>query len=529
MTRLPPLREIFAGRHIVVTGTTGFVGKVWLSHLLSHAPEVGRITLLVRGGKRGARERVAEMVDTSPAFRPLRAQHGDALGPWLDQRLAVWDADLTLPGCGLSKAQVDELTATADAFVHIAGLTDFHPDPRKGVPANIDGTAEIAALAERSRAGRLLHVSTAYVAGMRDGPVPESLEVGRSPLGHRFDIDREITALHEIVRTHPNPQARTDAAAERARELGWPNLYTFTKGLAEHDLGRRDLSLAIVRPSVVECARSWPFVGWNEGLNTSAPIMWFCGTPFPALPSSADHIFDIVPVDAVCRWMTVVLARQLLGDAHRVWQFASGDVNPATFSRIVELTALGKRRHARRTGASPMERLVAQLDVSPRTRDQLGWLTPDRLEDLGKQALSWLEAKPTSERLPGPLASWLGPTVDRVARDGRKDLRDQVRTLGRLRRMLDQYQPFIHDHNWIFATNHIREAVVELHADDQPVYGDTLADLDWRQYWLDVQYPGMVKWAFPLVDGLTVPEDPPSQPPLALAAPTVEPAVAVVA
>jgi hypothetical protein len=38
----------------------------------------------------------------------------------------------------------------------------------------------------------------------------------------------------------------------------------------------------------------------------------------------------------------------------------------------------------------------------------------------------------------------------------------------------------------------------------------------WRSYWLDVQYPGMVRWSFPLMDGRDVPLDPPSDPPLAL-------------
>src|ERR1043166_7793353 len=57
----------------------------------------------------------------------------------------------------------------------------------------------------------------------------------------------------------------------RAPYLGWPNTYTFTKSLGESLLARRgkDLSIAVVRPSIVESSRHSPFAGWNEGINRS--------------------------------------------------------------------------------------------------------------------------------------------------------------------------------------------------------------------------------------------------------------------
>ena len=67
--QLPPIRRVLAGRHLVVTGITGFVGKVWLAHLLTHVPEIGKVTVLVRGSRREpALRRMARLVDTSPAF-----------------------------------------------------------------------------------------------------------------------------------------------------------------------------------------------------------------------------------------------------------------------------------------------------------------------------------------------------------------------------------------------------------------------------------------------------------------------------
>src|SRR5262249_15236001 len=42
------VRETMAGRHILLIGVTGFIGKVWLVDLLEKIPDIGRITLLIR-------------------------------------------------------------------------------------------------------------------------------------------------------------------------------------------------------------------------------------------------------------------------------------------------------------------------------------------------------------------------------------------------------------------------------------------------------------------------------------------------
>ena len=53
------ISDALRGRHILLTGFTGFLGKVWVGFLLDRAPEIGRITLLVRGRRNEtAQERV---------------------------------------------------------------------------------------------------------------------------------------------------------------------------------------------------------------------------------------------------------------------------------------------------------------------------------------------------------------------------------------------------------------------------------------------------------------------------------------
>ena len=83
---------------------------------------------------------------------------------------------------------------------------------------------------------------------------------------------------------------RVDAAMVRARRLGWPNIYTYTKALSEHILAARDdLRVTTVRPAIVECAWRYPFPGWNEGINTSGPILWLLSTSFQRFPARATN------------------------------------------------------------------------------------------------------------------------------------------------------------------------------------------------------------------------------------------------
>lgn len=503
----PPIAASLSGAHLVVTGTTGFVGKVWLSMLLTHVPDIGRVTLLVRGRRdRSAAARMAHAFDTCPVFRPLRDAVPGDLGAWLDGRVEVLDADITRADLGLDDATRAGLAASADAVVHIAGLTDFHPDPAKGFPANVDGAVHMGRFAATLRHPRMLHVSTAYVAGVADGRVEETLTPGVSPTGRAFDPDAVVREIAALCADEPDAAARTERVGARACQLGWPNNYTFSKGLAEHLLAELPVDLCIVRPSVVECARTFPFPGWNEGLNTSGPIMAYCGSAFRALPSTGHHTFDIVPVDAVTRWMTVALVRLLHGTHAPVYHLASGDVNPATFDRIVELTALGHRRLAR-DGGSFADRVRAHVDAVARRHDDLPAWRPEAVES----TLGWLDDRLRTLSQAGALPAGLRESV----RKARRPVSRQRRDLGRVRRMLDVYRPFIHDHDWTFVTAAIRDATAALGPDDHP-WRDDLRDLCWRSYWLDVQVPGIARWAFPLLRGEPVPVDPPSSPPLAL-------------
>jgi len=514
-TQVTPLdvRRTLAGKHLLVTGVTGFLGKVQVLHLLQELPEIGRITLLVRG-RRGesALDRAERVLCTSPALRPLRERHGDGLGRFLAERLQVLPGDITQERAGIDDDVLERLDPV-DLVLNFAGTVDFQPDPVQALAINTLGAVHMGDLAAALGAP-LVHVSTAYVAGRVDGRVPEQLDPTLAPNGTRFDPADEVAqtqaALEPLSTRRSDRQARVDLAQARADALGFPNLYTWSKSLAERLLLQRsDLDVTIVRPTIVECARTFPFEGWNEGLNTSAPLAWLISTAFRDFPSRAHHHFDIAPVDLVVRGTTLVAAAAVSGQAGGVLHLGTSGSNPVQFGRIIELTGLANRKRLRDDPqATAFQRLViAQLDPVAVSADRRPPWHVSRLRRGAKAMQRWFRDLDRSEP-PGLVEDLAGDALKRVAKKGLRSTNDTLRQLGRIERMLELFQPFVHDHDYVFENDRVRALSAGLPADQRAAYAFDAETIDWRHYWHDVQYPGLWRWSIPILEGQRPVQDP---------------------
>jgi long-chain acyl-CoA synthetase len=514
------VRSVLAGKRVLITGVTGFLGKVFVAFLLDQLPELGRITVLARG-RRGQTpsERVRRIAERSPAWRPLRERYGKALGEMLSSRLEVVPGDARDERLGIPDDVFAELTSRIDAVVHVAGLVDFAPDPADAVAVNVRGALRAADVAARTKTRLLVHVSTGFVAGKVDGAVPESIELGRSPNGTRFEPHAELAAIESLIAAsrerEPDPiaarKARIEAGQQRANGLGWPNLYTYGKALAEHLLATRsDVTATFVRPSIVECARTFPFTGWNEGLNTSAPLVWLTGTMHRRLPFTGEHVLDVVPVDSVARGMVLALAQRFVHARHaEVVHLASGDHNPFTLERCVDLTSLARRRQYLKS-SDAFERLVlAHLDSMPTNRPPESDPLVPAARAVTKAARDLLVAFDPDLHLPSSLRDRVGSKLGAWAQRAGKELGTASRTLGQVEEMLRMYKPFIFEHDPRLVTDRVRAWTAALSSDEREAFGFDTAAIDWRDYWMNVQIPGLDRWSLPALRGERAPEDPP--------------------
>jgi long-chain acyl-CoA synthetase len=538
MTPELSVKDAYRGKTVLLTGASGFVGKVWLTMLLDYVPEVGRVVVHMRPKALvSARARFEKMVNTSPGFRPLRERHGEALGRFLLEHVEVVEGELTEPALGMDPETAARLAHEVDLVVHCAGLVDFNPELPKAIASNVDATLNVADFVERCDDARLLHVSTAYVAGDRYGHVRETLVPDYRPHGGDFDAEAELAqaraASDAIVHEHADPklikriedevealvheqrrvrnpklvatlvrrkmresqrQALVDVGMERAKEHGWPNTYTYTKSLTESLLMRRAgrIRMTIARPSIVESAVDFPFAGWNESFNGTAPLAYVMGTWFRAVPARPDAPFDVVPVDLVCRAFITIGAALLLDRAAPVYHVGTSDKHRLSVGRAAELIVLAHRRHNRERGTTTAERVL-------KTRWDAVLVEPRSVFGLEAQrglVQGWLELL---DMLPTRLRERLSRTIARGEKTDRR--------LAQIENMCDLYLPFMYESFHVFECRAI-DAIPPV----EPELAFAPERIDWRRYWIETHVPGLRRWAFPLIEGKRPPRDKPAHP-----------------
>ena len=97
--------EQLRGKHVLITGTTGFLGKVVLEKLIRTVPDIGGIHLLIRGNKRhpAARERFLNEIASSSVFERLRHDDNEAFESYLEERVHCITGEVTEPRFGLTQ------------------------------------------------------------------------------------------------------------------------------------------------------------------------------------------------------------------------------------------------------------------------------------------------------------------------------------------------------------------------------------------------------------------------------------------
>jgi fatty acyl-CoA reductase len=505
------LKDRLDGQRILLTGVTGFVGEALLQRLLTDLPGAHPVVLVrPKAGQPGA-DRVRGLLK-KPTFAAAVEQAGsiDALLATID----VIEGDL---------AAVPELPDGLDVVVHCAGDVSFDPPIQDAFRTNVVGTHGLVlrvleASARAPQPIHYVHVSTAYVGGRRRGPIPETavdhdvdwrterdaglrLAQQIEDDSRRSAVLTELSALAEKEHGRAGPittaqdaerrrrewvkKQQQSAGGDRARSLGWTDVYTFTKAMGERVVeeltsgtspdapGLPALPVSVVRPSIIESALVRPFPGWIEGFKMAEPIILAYGRgEFPEFPAAADSIVDIVPVDHVVNALLAVCATDPEPAAPQYFHVSSGGRNPLTFRRLYELV----REHFEKHPLDAGERGAVALAT---------WRFPGS-ERVERALLQGERAHRLADRALGLL-----PRSDRV----RQFSRDLDRTRGRLeflRRYLDLYRSYTQ-----VELQFIDDRTLALHRAldpaDSELFGFDTAVVDWTEYIRDIHCPAVTE------------------------------------
>ena len=137
-----------------VTGGTGFLGRYLIGNLIKRK---GTIHVLVRK-------------ESLKKFDALAKKMG-----WDSKRVLPVTGDMTAPKCGLTAAQIRNLTGKVQHFFHLAAIYDLTASAESQRAANIDGTQHALDLAAVLKAGCFHHPSSIAAAGLYPGVFREDM------------------------------------------------------------------------------------------------------------------------------------------------------------------------------------------------------------------------------------------------------------------------------------------------------------------------------------------------------------------
>jgi len=278
----------------LLTGATGALGQEVLCQWLENQPVQARLLVLARGkGKGGAKKRIDTILHkrfSGPALAHAR------------QQVTVLNGDMSEARLGLEARLYQEVVERTAQVIHCAAAVRFDQPIEEARQSNLEGTRQVLQLAKAARragqAGRLDYVSTAYIAGKRQGVIYEG---------------------------------------DYSHNKGFHNSYEQSKYEAEGLVrqAQNEIPIAVYRPSII--------IGNSRTGETSNfkafywPVRAFAMGQLRFLPGVSSCQIDLVPVDYVAAGITY-LARQeqAIGGCYHL---TCGRDNLIALSQIVEAAA----------------------------------------------------------------------------------------------------------------------------------------------------------------------------------------------
>ncbi|KAE8606685.1 hypothetical protein XENTR_v10010818 [Xenopus tropicalis] len=313
--------EFYRGKNVLITGATGFMGKVLLEKLLRSCPNVKAVYVLVRPkASQKPRERVAEMMSCK-LFDRLRDEQ-----PECAQKVIAISSELTQPELDLSKEDQDMLIDCIDIVFHCAATVRFNESLRDAMQLNVIATRQLLYLAQKIKKLEVfIHVSTAYANCNRK----QIEEMVYPPPVDPKKLIESLEWMDDGLVNDITPKLIGDR----------PNTYTYTKALAEYVVQQEGskLNIAIVRPSIVGASWKEPFPGWIDNFNGPSGLFIAAGKGIlRTMRASNNAVADLIPVDVV---VNTTLAAAWYSGVNRprnilVYNCTTGGTNPFHWGEV---------------------------------------------------------------------------------------------------------------------------------------------------------------------------------------------------
>jgi len=268
----------------LITGATGFVGKVLVEEILRKRRDPSdHIYILIRPKKEPVDDRFRKLL-ASKCF--------DNLGVAEKSRIHYIEGDILEKNYGIEEDMLKQLDSRIDCMINVAASINFNESLKTSLRNNYGSTVNTLNLIRDHipNLKRFIHISTAYVnPPNNEDPVP--------PERVRMNLDyKEVVGLIE--------QGFSLDEVNTSNGTIYPNSYCLTKALAEEyviDNGHSiKAEISILRPSIISNSYRYPSPGWTDSFAAYNGFLIAIGTGLLSnVRVRNDAVFNIVPVDFV--------------------------------------------------------------------------------------------------------------------------------------------------------------------------------------------------------------------------------------
>ncbi|XP_003494079.1 fatty acyl-CoA reductase wat [Bombus impatiens] len=277
------IAEFFSHTNVLVTGGTGFLGKLLIEKLLRSCPDILRLYMIVRPKKgKTAFERYKESFE-EVIYDKLRCEQPNFL-----QKIVILEGDAAKEDYGLSPEDKKTLM-NVNIIFHAAAVVRFDEKIRVAVNINVRSTKFLLSFAKKlPNFKAFVHVSTAFSNCVRKN-------IDEVHYTDIIDADKVLTLLDTL----------DDGRLEKMTPIlldKWPNTYVFTKALGENMVLKYggDLPVCIVRPSIVIATYKEPISAWINNMYGPTGVVMGSGIGLlHTLHCKKENIADIIPADYV--------------------------------------------------------------------------------------------------------------------------------------------------------------------------------------------------------------------------------------
>ncbi|XP_028030854.1 putative fatty acyl-CoA reductase CG5065 [Bombyx mandarina] len=310
------ISEFYSGKSVLVTGGTGFLGKVLVEKLL-YDTDVEKLYLMIR-------EKDGETIDRRMAALLNNSIFGKlkALKPSAVNKIVPIYGDVTQTDLAMKTQDIKTLTSEVSVVFHMAASIQFKEPMSVTLNYNYEGTKRVLKLLRQmQKIESFVHVSSVYAQALDGGKIVQET-LYPPPANHN--------ELETFISKYDNDEEETKKFLQRRC-----NTYAYGKALTEAFVAENHgtIPTCIVRPSMITSKAEQPLPGWLDN--------WYGPTRFLYNASRGwdrscfirrEFLADMIPVDYVANLCIVAGARNDSCVDIAVFNSCTTGANPLTWA-----------------------------------------------------------------------------------------------------------------------------------------------------------------------------------------------------